>query len=176
VRKSKKNQEFKLATPRVKAEEMQARRPLLFAFAILALAWNGFAFAQAPVAPRFEIQRFIVEGNTLLPQSKIDGIVAPFTGAGRDFGDVQRALEALQEAYLARGFTAVRVLVPEQDIKAGTVRLQVIEARIESIRVENNKHFSEANVRASLPSLKEGSSPNTHAISENVQLVNENPA
>jgi hemolysin activation/secretion protein len=155
---------------------MQAGRPLLFATALLALAWSALTLAQAPVAPRFEIQRFVVEGNTLLPQPRIDSIVAPYTGTGRDFGDVQRALEALQEAYLARGFTAVRVLVPEQDIKAGTVRLQVIEARIESIRVENNQHFSEANVRASLPSLKPGSSPNTHAISKNVQLVNENPA
>ena len=134
------------------------------------------AQTQPPVAPRFDIQRFVVEGNTLLPQSAIDKAVAPFTGKDRDFGDIQRSLEALQDVYLKGGYNAVRVLVPEQDIRTGTVRLQVVEARLASVRVENNRFFDTANVRASLPALKEGTSPNTRAIGENAQLANDSPA
>jgi len=80
---------------------------------------------QAPAAPlplavpQFEIQRFLVEGNTLLKQSELDRILTPFSGKNRDFGDIQRALEALQDAYTGRGYNAVRVSVPEQDIRAG---------------------------------------------------------
>jgi len=147
-------------------------------FLALVTVQPGIASAQTqpPPAPRFEIQRFVVEGNTLVPQSKVDRIVAPFTGKNRDFGDIQRALEALQDAYLKAGYNAVRVLVPEQDIRAGTVRLQVVEGRIASVRVENNRFFDTANVRASLPALKEGTSPNTRAIGENAQLANDNPS
>lgn len=146
---------------------------------LVLLAWMPLALAQprpAPPAPRFEIKAFLVQGNTLLAQAEIARIVAPFTGPGKDFGSVQQALEALQEAYLARGYNAVRVSVPEQDLVGGQVRLQVVEARVRAVRVEQNRYFDEANVRASMPALRAGEAPNTRRIGENVQLVNENPA
>jgi len=132
--------------------------------------------AQPPAPARFDIQRYVVEGNTLLSQSEVDKILAPFAGKNRDFGDIQRALEALQDAYAGRGYNAVRVSVPEQDIRAGQVRLRVVEARLRRIKVEGNRFFNEKNVRGGLPSLKEGASPNTGAISKDAQLVNENPS
>src|SRR5258706_9837586 len=132
--------------------------------------------SQPPAPPRFAVQRFLVEGNSLLAQSELDRILAPFSGKNRDFGDIQRALEALQAVYAGRGYNAVRVSVPEQDIRSGEVRLRVVEARIRRVRVQGNRFFDEKNVRAGLPSLKEGASPNTPAIGRDAQLVNENPA
>jgi hemolysin activation/secretion protein len=148
-------------------------------FAGVLLAWCSIASAQvqeAPPAPKFDIAHFEVVGNTLLPAAEVQRLVAPFTGKGRDFGSVQQALEALQEAYLSNGFNAVRVFVPEQDLDKGQVRLQVIEARMRSVRVENNKFFDEGNIRHGLPSLAAGQAPNTRRIGENVSLTNENPA
>jgi len=136
----------------------------------------GTSIGQAPPAPRFDIQRYVVEGNSLLQQAEIDRILAPFAGKSRDFGDVQRALEALQDAYSGRGYNAVRVSVPEQNIRAGQVRLQVVEARIQRVRIQGNRFFDETNLRASLPSLKENLSPDTRAIGRDAQLANENPA
>ena len=145
----------------------------------LSLLWSAAAFSQASTAPapapRFDIQVFTVQGNTLIPQRELDALLAPFAGRQKDFGDIQRALEALQASYAARGYNAVRVLVPEQDIRAGTVRLQVIEARIRNVKIEGNKFFDDANVRGSLPALKEGEPPNTREIGANVTLANENP-
>jgi hemolysin activation/secretion protein len=156
---------------------MMAFRRGFAALAVLVIAsLFSVAAAQAPAAPRFNIQRFVVEGNSVLPQDLVDRTVAPFAGAGRDFGDVQRALEALQDLYTERGFSAVRVLVPEQDLVSGQVRLQVIEARIHEVKVEGNTFFDTPNVLAGLPALKPGNSPNTREISRNAQMVNENPA
>jgi len=132
--------------------------------------------AKPPAPPRFEIRRFLVDGNSLLAQGEVDRILAPFSGKDRDFGDIQRALEALQDVYTGRGYNAVRVSVPEQDIRSGQVRLRVVEARIRRVRVQGNLFFNEKNVRAGLPSLKEGTFPNTRAIGQDAQLVNENPA
>ena len=132
--------------------------------------------SKPPAAPRFTIQRFLVEGNSLLAQDELDRILTPFSGKDRDFGDIQRALEGLQDVYTGRGYSAVRVSVPEQDIRSGQVRLRVVEARIRRVRVQGNRFFDEKNVRAGLPSLKEGTSPNTRAIGQDAQLVNENPA
>src|SRR6266853_440002 len=132
--------------------------------------------SQPPAPPRFAVQRFLVEGNSLLAQGELDRVLAPFSGKDRDFGDIQRALEALQAVYAGRGYNAVRVSVPEQDIRSGEVRLRVVEARIRRVRVQGNRFFDEKNVRAGLPSLKEVTSPNTRAIGQDAQVVNENPA
>jgi len=154
--------------------------------AALAFACAGFApptaFAQAPAAVpapvelRFDVERYRVEGNTLLAQEEVERIVAPFTGKGRDFGDVQRALEALQEAYRARGYSAVQVYLPEQELARGEVQLRVIEARVSKLEVTGNKFFDEANIRRSLPALTVGSTPNANVVAKNLKLANENPA
>ena len=82
--------------------------------------------AAESAAPRFAIQRFEVDGNTLLKPAEIDAAVSGFTGAQKDFSDIQRALEALEEVYRKRGFGVAQVLLPEQDITKGVVKLRVI--------------------------------------------------
>jgi len=130
----------------------------------------------APVEVRFDIARYLIEGNTLLEREEIERIVQPFSGRGRDFGDVQRALEALENAYRTRGYSAVQVFLPEQALEKGEVLLRVIEARIRRVEIRGNKFFSEANVRASVFSLAAGTSPNSIAVARNLSIVNENPA
>ncbi len=129
-----------------------------------------------PIELRFDISRYLIDGNTLLTQQQVDGVVQPFTGRQRDFGDVQRALEALENAYRARGYSAVQVYLPEQELAKGEVRLRVVEARIRGLVVRGNKFFSEENVHASLPSLVAGRSPNSIDVARNLGIVNENPA
>ena len=129
-----------------------------------------------PVELRFDIARYVVEGNTLLSEETIARLVAPFSGRGRDFGDVQRALEALENAYRARGYSAVQVYLPEQQLEKGEVRLRVVEARIRNFEIQGNRFFNEQNVRDSLVSLAPGRSPNSNAVAKNLAIVNENLA
>ena len=69
-------------------------------------------------------------GNTLLPRRKSNGRSRRITGKGKDFSDVQRALEAVEQAYRDRGYGIVQVLLPEQDITRGVVRFRVLEPRV----------------------------------------------
>lgn len=124
----------------------------------------------------FNISRFEVDGNSLLPGAEVQHLLAPMTGPHRVYGDIQHALEALENAYRKAGYTAVQVYVPEQELTSGIVKLQVTENRLGVITVTGNKHFSEKNIRASLPQLQSGQAPNLRAISEAVQLSNDNPA
>jgi hemolysin activation/secretion protein len=142
------------------------------------LLFAAVAVAQPAVAQdeKFDIFRFDIKGNSLLPPGQVDDIVAPYLGKGRVYGDIQKALEALENAYIAKGYGTVNVHVPEQEITGGVIRLNVTESVLGKVTITGNQHFDEANIRASLPNLKEGQSPNLRQISENVQLVNENPA
>jgi hemolysin activation/secretion protein len=137
------------------------------------------SFAQQPVAetpaPRFDINRFEIKGATLVPAAEIDKATAPFTGKGRDFGDIQRALEAIEQVYRRRGWGIVQVLLPEQDITRGAVELRIIEPRVGRVVVEGNQFYDVDNIRRSLPSVKEGTTPNSREMSRNLQMLSEHP-
>ncbi|MQA19105.1 ShlB/FhaC/HecB family hemolysin secretion/activation protein [Rugamonas rivuli] len=143
--------------------------------AAVASAWAAQP-ADDGAAIRFEISRFEVKGNTLLPQAEIDALLGKFTGKERDFGDVQRALEALEEVYHKRGYNVVTIELPEQELNRGVVVLRVVETRIGRISVRNNLYFDENNIRRSLPALQEGRTPDLKAVSANLKQGNESPA
>lgn len=145
----------------------------LRAWAIAAIL--GSASVQA-ADDTFDLQRIRVTGNTLLPASQLEDVVARHIGRGKNFRDIQHALEALEAAYRNAGFGAVQVSIPEQELTSGTLLLAVEEIPIATVTVKGNQHFDQTNIRATLPSLREGSSPNTRLLSENIQLANENPA
>lgn len=136
---------------------------------------SALSFAQTQMV-RFNIDRFKIEGNTLLKPHEIEAVLKPFTGIQREFGDVQRASEALRQHYRGKGFSVVWVVAPEQDLDRGVVTLRVIEGRIGKVTIEGNRFFDDANIRSSLPALGEEVSPRAMDISANAQLANENPA
>ena len=143
----------------------------------LLLLFSSAAIAQqsAIPAPRFDINRFDVTGNTLLPAEEVERLVTPFTGKQKDFADIQRALEALELAYRERGFGIVQVQLPEQDITKGVVQFRVVQPRMRNVVVEGNKHYTSENIRRSVPTVREGETPNSKAIARNLQMTAENP-
>lgn len=152
--------------------------PLIFRCMVLAVALlltSTPCFAQTQ-AERFDIDRFKIEGNTLLQSDEIDAVLKPFTGKNREYGDVQRAIEALRQRYRAGGFSVVWVVAPEQNLDQGIVTLRVIETMIGKVTIQGNRFFDDLNIRASLPALREEVSPRAGDLSANAQLCNENPA
>ena len=143
------------------------------ALALLLTATLSFAQTKSE---RFDIDRFDIEGNTLLKPDDVEAALQPFIGKQREYGDVQHAIEALRQRYRAAGFSVVWVVAPEQDLDRGVVTLRVIEARIGKVTIEGNRFFDDSNIRASLPALRENVSPRAGDISANTQLANENPS
>jgi hemolysin activation/secretion protein len=149
---------------------------MLCAF-FLFTALSAFAAEEKPDAvPRFDIKSYKVEGNTLLAADSLESILSPFTGKERDFGTVQEALDALEQAYRDQGFSMVAVSLPEQELEVGVVRLKVNENRLGKINIEGNRYFDQANIRRSLPELNQGETPNLNAVSRSLKIANENPA
>jgi hemolysin activation/secretion protein len=153
----------------------------LLAALLLAFApFSNSAIAAEPSdtaqGPRFDIVEYRVEGNTLISEGELKAILAPHTGQSRDFSDVQNALQALQAAYQKQGYSAVRVILPEQTLENGIVRIDVIQQKLVSVSVLNNQHFGDDNILASLPALKVGEPPNAREVARNLRVANENPA
>lgn len=152
---------------------------------ICTLAGMALALAGAPAeaqeggdatVPHFDIGHYDVHGNTLLPAADVDALLRPFAGKGQDFGTIQRAVDALEAAYHARGYTMVLVVLPEQELAQGAVRLDVIEPVVGKVLVKGNRYASPGNVRRALPALREGATPNLQQLGASLNLANENPA
>jgi hemolysin activation/secretion protein len=147
--------------------------------ALLSLVFlSSISFAAQPpsAAPQFDIDSFQVSGNTLLEQAAVDRILKAFTGRMKTFSAVEDAREALEKAYRDKGYFTVLVVVPEQEVAGGRVRLNVLENRIENIKIKKDPNFDEENIRRSLPGLREGIIPDINAVSRSLNLANESPA
>lgn len=143
---------------------------IMFVYCGLAQAQSGGAL------PRFEIKSFEVTGNTLLEPDQIDASLRPFTGPGKSFSDIEGARQALLIAYQNAGFGAVQVVVPEQQVRGGVVKLSILQAKISAVKIGGNKFFSNDNIRRSLPRLRDGETPNTRDVAQDLRVANESPA
>ena len=166
-------------------------KPSRLVVSSILLAWAGFSPCShgepavpaagqpsliAPSFPKFDIVRFEITGNTLLDSSEIDKMLKPYTGKQKDFGDIEQALETLQQAYASAGYSAVQVRLPEQDVVIGVVHFRVIEGRIKRILAKGNKYHDAANIEAAVPALQLGGTPRSRNIEANLKVANENPS
>jgi hemolysin activation/secretion protein len=144
---------------------------LLGCIALLTALLSPAAMGQQDA--RFPIRSFRVEGNHLVDTALIDAALQTLVGPDKDFDTLRRAVETVEALYADAGYSAVRVLLPEQDVTEGSVQLKVIEAKLGRVIVEGNRHFSTENIRASVPALVEGESPQLEKAGASLALANE---
>jgi hemolysin activation/secretion protein len=141
----------------------------------------GTAFAQAAPAPAAPlpgtpVHSVLVEGNSLLPESSLRELTAGLAGSERTMAEFKALAARVQDAYRDAGYGGVVAYIPEQDISSGTIVVRVVEGKLAAVRVTGNTYFTTRNVRAGLPSLREGTTPRVGHIDRDIQLSNDNPA
>jgi len=109
---------------------------------------------QNPAEITFAITDYQVEGNSVLPPDKINEIVSSYRGPQQHMRDVEQARSELEKAYRQAGYPTVLVIVPQQTIENGIVRLSVVESKLGEIRIKGNRYFSDRDILERLPSLK----------------------
>ncbi len=129
-----------------------------------------------PAEPSFAIKHFEVSGNTLLDAGVIATTLAAHAGSGRHFADIEAARRDLLARYVASGYAAVEVIIPEQEISTGKVSLQVVEHKVGKIVTLGAQHHDNANILASVPDLRQGQTPNSLRLAEELRLASENPS
>jgi len=123
--------------------------------------------------PHFDILEYVVDGNTVLPTPAVEEAVYPFLGEGKTAGDVDRAREALEEAYRKHGFDIVQVVIPQQGVESGTIHLQVIENPVGRLRIVNSKYHSLDEIKEAAPSMAEGMVLNRKALQDDIVALNQ---
>ena len=151
-------------------------RPLIegLAIAVLAAATMAPAHAQTPVV-RFEVERFDIKGDNPLSEARTREVLAPFTGTHAGVDGLLAAADALEQAIEDAGVAFQRVVLPPQSLQDGTVVLRVAVFTVAHVDVRGAQYHSEANVRRSVPGLREGETPDTGEIARDLALANLQP-
>ena len=160
--------------------------PVVLLGTSLAMAAGAWAQAAVPPAPTpeppsqgsvvtFPIRGFEVQGDIPLQPGEVTALLAPYVRKEGTLETLQQAATALETALKAKGFGLHRVVLPPQEV-GDSIRLTVVKFVIGSITVEGAGTFGDTNIRASLPELQEGRSPNFRALSVQTALANESPS
>jgi hemolysin activation/secretion protein len=151
------------------------RGALLVVIVTALTAIPAFA-ASEPEPPRFQARGFEIEGELPIPREQAQVVLAPFVGESVGLEQLQGAAKALEAELSARGHAFYRVVLPPQTLEGSVVRLRVLPFKLAGIAVSGNHNFSNENVLASLPALRQGESPNVARVARNRAHVNEHPA
>ncbi|MCP5144794.1 MAG: ShlB/FhaC/HecB family hemolysin secretion/activation protein [Gammaproteobacteria bacterium] len=128
---------------------------------------------QEPDEARFDIWEFEVDGANLVAQTEIERAVYGSLGPQRSYADVERAAQNIETLYRDAGYGAtVFVNIPEQDISEGLVRLDVIEGKVDRLRVTGSRYFDIDRIKSKVPALAEGEVPNLPAMQEQLLALN----
>lgn len=122
--------------------------------------------------PTFNVFEFKVDGNTVLPNGKIEEAIYPFMGEAKTIDDVEKARSALEKTYQDNGYLTVSVSIPQQEVDAGVVRLLVTEGSVETLRIKDSQYTSLAEIKSRVAEFQEGKVPHFPTAQQQLGTVN----
>jgi hemolysin activation/secretion protein len=132
------------------------------------------AMAQPAASPVFPIKGFTVTGANPLGDGETSRVLAPFLRTTATMETLQQATAALEAALRDKGFGLHRVALPPQEV-GDTVTLHIVTFTVDKVGIEGRSLYDEANVRRTVPELREGGTPNFKKLAIQTAIANENP-
>ena len=90
---------------------------------------------------RVTVRDIFVTGSTVFSEAELSEVTAPFKNRILTTEDLERLRLALTLLYVNRGYITSGAIIPDQDVVAGTITVQIIEGSLARIDVEGNEWF-----------------------------------
>jgi hemolysin activation/secretion protein len=141
------------------------------------------AVPQAPATPeqsavRVQVKGFRFSGNTLVSEPDLQALLVPWIGKESSFTELQQAINAVADAYRARGWFA-RPQLPAQDVSSGIIQINIIEGRLGAVRIDDGGkplRVSPDLIQATLTARqKTGDLLNLQALDRSTAILNDTP-
>jgi hemolysin activation/secretion protein len=123
---------------------------------------------------RVEVRGFSIAGATLIDRAALLAALDRYKGS-RTLAELREATTAIQTMYVEAGYGAVVAYLPSQAIQDGEIAITVLEGKVGQVVVQGAKRKTPAQIRAALPTLREGETPRVRRIDGELQMANENP-
>jgi hemolysin activation/secretion protein len=119
----------------------------------------------------FDIWEYEIEGNSLIETKVLERALAPYLGPGKSSSVINDAADALERLYKDNGYPTVFVDIPEQNVVAGVVRLQVSQGVVSRLRVTGADYFTLSGLKEKVPSLQTGETLHMPSVQEDIKKL-----
>ena len=85
------------------------------------------------------IENIEVSPSKILTDEEIKEIVEDYTETNLTFDQLKELVNKINKLYLDKGYITARAYIPEQTIKSGKVKIELLEGRVGNISITGNK-------------------------------------
>lgn len=117
-------------------QQFQSEQPLISLPPLQPGAAPGGIAPSAPAQQQVLIKQFKFIGNTRFSNQDLQELVARYKNTLLSFAEIKGIAESISEFYRQKGWLA-RALVPGQDVTDGALTIQIIEAELGGVRIDN---------------------------------------
>lgn len=126
-------------------------------------------------APRVTVRAFVIEGNTVIDTGTLQAALADLHGRALDLADLQTAAARVTRIYREAGYLLARAWLPQQEVVDGTIRIQVVEGRVDTVRIDNRSRLSDAALARSLRAVVPGEVARAATLESTLLRLNDVP-
>ena len=120
------------------------------------------------------VKEFRFEGNHVFGSGTLAKVVEKYRDRNVSADELEEARQALTLFYVNHGFINSGAVLPDQDLKNGIVRFQIVEGRLTSVNVHGNHWFQSWWLRNEVRRAA-GNPLNFNDLRQGLQLMRENP-
>jgi hemolysin activation/secretion protein len=117
---------------------------------------------------RFRIKEFVIDTGRSGKFSWLVEKLEPYQGRRIGAAGIDMLVKLLSEELMARGYITTRLVVPEQELKTGILRFQLIPGYVEDIRFTDERKYG--TWRTAFP-LRPGDVLNIHDIEQGLEQM-----
>ena len=126
-----------------------------------------------PASQPFAVRQVRIVGNTLFDTATLHALVAAAEGRSITLQQLEDLARQITVHYQAKGYLVSQAIVPAQTIKDGIVTIQVVEARLGKVVLDNQSRAATALLQATLAPLQAGGAVEQTSIDHALLLISD---
>lgn len=130
---------------------------------------TGLTYSGAVFVSRIDLQ-----GNTVLSPDDISRVTAGYENRTLTSEELQAVRHHLSELYVDRGYVSSGVIVPDQKVNDGVVRMQAIEGRVGAIELNTDGRIAKSYLKRRIET-EEGEPVSVSGLQASLQALQRDP-
>jgi hemolysin activation/secretion protein len=129
---------------------------------------------QLSVGPGVRVEGYRIVGSTVFSDEELAEAVAEWSGREIRSEDLVLVRNAITRLYVEKGYVSSGAIIPDQDFAGGIVELQIVEGRLDEIRIEGNEQFRD---RYLTDRIRRGAGTplNAPKLARELQIIQQDP-
>jgi hemolysin activation/secretion protein len=101
---------------------------------------------------KISIRRILLEGNTVFPEQDLKAMIQGYENRMVTVAELEELRQQLTRYYIDHGYINSGAIIPADALKDKELRIQIIEGRLEEVRVNGQKRLREGYIKNRLQS------------------------